>query len=158
MERVNLILNNPEFLDYLKKNEELEVNRIYCHHDIQHFLDVSRIAYAIDMEEKLDIDKEIVYAAGLLHDIGRWMEYEKGIDHAIASAELSLGILQKCGFSEEETEEILNAILEHREKVHSSSLADLLYRADKLSRNCNMCKARSTCYKLKKGEKPYLFY
>lgn len=158
MERVNLILNDPDFLAYLKKNQNLEVDRIYCHHDITHFLDVSRIAYIIDLEEKLNIDKEVVYAIGLLHDIGRWMEYEKGIDHAIASKELAEGILQRCGFSEEEIKEILQAIAGHRKKGESSPLEDLLYRADKLSRNCTSCNARSTCKRFQNNEKPYLLY
>ena len=26
--------------------------------------------------------KEVIYAAGLLHDIGKWQEYKTGIDHA----------------------------------------------------------------------------
>ena len=116
MKRINYILNDPDFLNYLNKNQEAEVDRIYCHHDIAHFLDVSRIAYIISLEEKLNIDKVILYAMGLLHDIGRWMEYENGIDHAIASKKLAEGILHKCEFSEIEIKEILTAIGDHREK------------------------------------------
>lgn len=147
MERINYILNDPEFLNYLKKNEEAEVDRIYCHHDIAHFLDVSRIAYIISLEEKLNIDKEILYGMGLLHDIGRWMEYKNGIDHAIASKELAVGILQKCKFSEIEIKEIVTAIEGHRKKGDTPPLEDVLYRADKLSRNCTLCSARITCKK-----------
>jgi len=158
MERINYILNDPDFINYLNKNKETEADRIYCRHDIAHFLDVSRIACIISLEEKLIIDKEILYAMGLLHDIGRWMEYENGTDHAIASKELAAGILQKYEFSEIEISEILSAIEGHRKRGDTSYLGDLLYRADKLSRNCTHCKARITCKKFQNGEKPFLLY
>ncbi|MBR0598649.1 HD domain-containing protein [Sinanaerobacter chloroacetimidivorans] len=147
MQRIDSILNDTEYLDYLNKIQEAEADRIYCRHDMTHFLDVSRIAYILSLEEKLHIDKEILYAMGLLHDIGRWMEYENGIDHAIASRELAAGILQKCDFTEIEIKEVLTAIEEHRKKSGTTLLADILYRADKLSRNCILCKAKKTCRK-----------
>ncbi len=158
MERINYILNDPDFLNYLNKNIEAEADRIYCHHDIAHYLDVSRIAYIISLEQKLDVDKVILYAMGILHDIGRWMEYENGIDHAIASKKLAEGILHKCEFSEIEIKEILSAIEGHRKKGGTSFLADILYRADKFSRNCILCNARITCKKFQNGEKPFLRY
>lgn len=158
MQKINSILNDPEFLDYLKKNQEAEADRIYCRHDMAHFLDVSRIAWILSLEENRGIEKEILYAAGLLHDIGRWMEYESGVDHATASGKLAAGILKNCGFSEAEIKEILAAIEGHREKKHTSPLADILYRADKFSRNCVLCNARITCKKFQKGEDAVLFY
>lgn len=158
MQRINSILNDSEFLIYLNKNREAEADRIYCRHDITHFLDVSRIAFILSLEEKLNIDKELLYAVGLLHDIGRWMEYENGADHAIASKELAAGILQKYEFSETEREEILTAIGEHRNKGDTTLLRDILYRADKLSRNCVLCNARTTCKKFQNGEDAFLLY
>lgn len=158
MKRINCILNDSEFLIYLKKNQEAEVNRIFCHHDITHFFDVSRIAYIIALEEMTNVDKEIFYALGLLHDIGRWMEYENGIDHAVASKELAEGILSRCEYSEDEIEKILFAIENHRKKGESSQFGNILYRADKLSRNCTMCNARKECKKFQNSEKPYLLY
>jgi putative nucleotidyltransferase with HDIG domain len=158
MKRINQILTNEDYLKYLKKNKEAEGDRIYCHHDIEHFLDVSRIAYIISLEEKLNANKEILYAMGLLHDIGRWMEYESGIDHAIASKNLAEEILQNCDFSESEIQEIISAIESHRSIKSSSVLGDLLYRADKLSRNCLHCSAITTCKKFQKGEVPVILY
>ena len=158
MERINSILKNPDFLNYINKNEKAETDRIYCRHDLAHFLDVSRIACILSLEEKLDLDKEIVYGTGLLHDIGRWMEYENGLDHAEASKELAAGILQQCGFLEPEITEILSAIGGHRNQLGTSPLGDILYRADKLSRNCTRCNAVITCKRFQDGEKPYLQY
>lgn len=158
MKRINQILKNEEYIKYLKKNKEAEGDRIYCHHDIEHFLDVSRIAYIISLEEKLNLDKEILYAMGLLHDIGRWMEYESGMDHALASKDLAEEILRDCEFRESEIQEILAAIESHRNIKSTSLLGDLLYRADKLSRNCLHCSAIGSCKKFQKGEVPIILY
>jgi HD superfamily phosphodiesterase len=158
MERINYILNDSEFLNYLSKNKEAETDRVYCHHDIAHFLDVARIAYIISLEENLNIDKEILYGMGLLHDIGRWMEYKNGTDHAIASKELAERILRRCEFSETEINEIVTAIEGHRKKGDTLLLGNILYRADKLSRNCTLCNARITCKKFQNGEKTYQLY
>ena len=158
MEKINLILNNPEFINYLNKNQEFEIDRIYCSHNEQHFLDVARVAYILNLENGLAIDKETIYALGLLHDIGRWMEYEKGIDHAFASSILAEGILKKSGYSKENIDEILIAIEGHRNNDGFSILGKLLYKADKLSRNCISCKARSTCKKFQDYEIPFLQY
>ncbi|MGD9569332.1 MAG: HD domain-containing protein [Sedimentibacter sp.] len=158
MKRINNILQNVEFLKYLQKNIRAEEDRIYCRHDIAHFLDVSRIAYIITLEEKLNIQKEVLYAMGLLHDIGRWMEYENGVDHAAASKQLSEEILKACDFNESEIAAILSAIGTHRHKGQMSVLGDILYRADKLSRNCVLCSARITCKNFQNGEEPVLIY
>lgn len=158
MEKINLILNNPEFINYLNKNQEFEIDRIYCSHNEQHFLDVARVGYILNLEDGLAIDKETIYALGLLHDIGRWMEYEKGIDHAFASSILAEGILKKSGYSKENIDEILIAIEGHRNNEGFSILGKLLYKADKLSRNCISCKARSTCKKFQDHEIPFLQY
>lgn len=147
MKRINMILNDSEYLDYFNKIQAAETDRIYCRHDMNHFLDVSRIAYIISLEEKLNIDKEIIYAMGLLHDIGRWMEYENGVDHAVASKALAAGILQKCNFTEPEIGEILIAIEAHRNPECTTISGRILYQADKLSRNCLFCKAKLSCKK-----------
>lgn len=158
MKRINQILKNEEYIKYLKKNKEAENDRIYCHHDIEHFLDVARIAYIISLEEKLNLDKEILYAMGLLHDIGRWMEYESGMDHALASKKLAEEILRDCEFRESEIQKILTAIESHRNIKNTSVLGDLLYRADKLSRNCLHCSAIGTCKKFQNKEVPVILY
>lgn len=158
MKKINSILNNSDFLNYLQKNIKAEEDRIYCCHDIAHFLDVSRIAYILSLEEKLNLDKEVLYAMGLLHDIGRWMEYESGVDHAVASKELAEEILKDCGFKESDIVEILKAIEAHRRNTHTTTLGELLYRADKLSRNCVLCRARNTCKNFQNGERPYIIY
>lgn len=158
MKRINDILCDPDYLKYLDRNQKAEIDRIYCHHDITHLLDVCRIAYILSLEEHILVDKDVIYGAGLLHDIGRWKEYEEGIDHAIASKDLAEEILRKVDFTETEQQEILLAIEWHRKRDSPSDLADILYRADKLSRNCLLCQGKETCNKFQNGEKSFLRY
>lgn len=158
MQKVNLLLNDPGFLEYIKKNREAEADRIFCRHDLTHALDVARIAYILNMEENLRLDKETIYAAALLHDIGRWLEYENGADHAETSAILAEDLLDKYGFAPRDKSEIMAAIGNHRKKGQTALLSDLLYRADKLSRNCVSCGAISKCKKFAHNEKPELKY
>ncbi|OLS01902.1 HD domain-containing protein [Tissierella creatinophila] len=158
MDRINCLLEDAEFLMFLKKNEELEVERVFCHHDITHFLDVCRIAMIINCERELNIDKELIYAAGLLHDIGRWVEYTTGKDHAIASAQLAEAILKRCQFTDIEIKEITLAIISHRDKEHITDLSSLLYEADKASRPCFNCNAKNKCKRFLNGEIYYLKY
>ena len=98
MKRVNCILSDVDFLDYIAKIKKLEENRIFCHHDMNHLLDVCRISWILNLEEKLQLDKSKVYAAALLHDIGRWIEYETGKDHAIASGNWPKIFYKDAGF------------------------------------------------------------
>jgi len=158
MNRINRILQHRQYKDYVGRIEEYEKDRIFCKHDMGHFLDVCRLAEILYLQEclgEIQISTvfqnakftEGIYAAGLLHDIGRWQEYETGICHETASAELATDILSDCGFSYEESEEILKAIRNHRNKEikEEVSLSGILYRADKMSRACFSCKAEAEC-------------
>lgn len=158
MERVNGLLCDSEYLDYLNKNHQAELHRIYCRHDLIHVLDTARIAYILNLEENRGVPKEVLYAAALLHDIGRWQQYETGIGHDVASKALAEGLLRRHGFDPAETAAILEAIGHHRDDSGSAPLTSLLYRADKLSRNCPSCASISTCKRFLKGEKPFLRY
>ena len=138
MDKIDLILNNDKFKNNLLQNVLLEKDREYCKHDLEHFLSVARIAYILCLEEDLKIDKEMIYAASLLHDIGKNVQYEKGIPHEAASVSIAEDILINAGFDENEKSDIIEAIKHHRvydENVFNS----LIYRADKLSRNCFNC-------------------
>ncbi len=145
MDRVNSILNHEDFKDNIHKNDLYESERRFCKHDLEHLLSVARIAYIINLEENLHIDKEIIYACALLHDLGRNVQYEKGIPHEEAGAYIAKGILKDSKFKEEETCDILCAIRSHRVSKNENPLNSLMYRADKLSRNCFNCKSFDDC-------------
>ncbi|ADL51421.1 HD domain-containing protein [Clostridium cellulovorans] len=146
MEVVNEILENSLYKEALKRNNTYEENRIFCKHNLEHFLDVARIAYIIVLENNLDYKKEIIYAVALLHDIGRYKQYEANIPHDIASVELADIILKNIGFSEAEKEKILSCIKNHRNSSNERfSLEEIIYIADKKSRSCYNCSAIELC-------------
>lgn len=147
MERVNAILKSESYQQHIAKINAAEENRIFCRHNMGHFLDVARIAALINEEEKLGVSKELIYATALLHDIGRHVQYADGTPHEVASAELAPDILAECGFAKEEQELILEAILQHRNKAVAAkpTLEGVIYRADKASRACFACEARNQC-------------
>lgn len=147
MERVNKICSHPLWRESADKIEELEQDRIFCRHSIAHFQDVARIAYIENLEKNLGFSKELIYAAAMLHDIGRHLQYLEGIPHDKGSAMLAEKILSDCAFEKAEQEEILSAILQHRtsETKEKDDFAGLLYRADKKSRSCLFCPVCGEC-------------
>ncbi|MDU4883308.1 HD domain-containing protein [uncultured Clostridium sp.] len=145
MNNIDVIMSNKLYKEALEKLNDYERNREFCNHTIEHFIDVSRIAYIMVLEEKLSVSKEVIYAIGLLHDIGRVRQYEEGIHHDIASVEMSREILKETSFTEQEIHIILNAIANHR-KESDNKLEEIIYKADKLSRQCFNCKAEKECY------------
>lgn len=148
MERVQAILNHPFYKECIGKIQVYEETRKFCGHDMVHFLNVARIAMILNLEEnKEPISKDVIYGCALLHDIGRYAEYEEGTDHAEASAVLAPAILKECGYSEKETAVITEAIANHRNADirDGSDLKGLLYRADKKSRPCYGCLVEQDC-------------
>ncbi|MFR8170616.1 MAG: HD domain-containing protein [Marvinbryantia sp.] len=147
MERVNKILENKTYRSYLREIEECERTRVFCRHNMAHFLDVARIAQLLNLEEAVGLSKEMIYAAALLHDIGRHLQYREGTPHEQASVLLAPQILKECGFTESESAEILEAIRQHRNAGirEERNLSGLIYRADKLSRSCFACPAEPQC-------------
>lgn len=146
-DRIQRIWAHPLFQESLLETERLEQDRRFCGHGREHLFDVARIAYIEDLETGAQIPKYLIYAAALLHDIGRHLQYTDGTPHHEAGARLAARILPECGFSAEETDQILGAILSHRDKSvrTKDGLAGMLYRADKRSRCCFACPAEPEC-------------
>ena len=147
MERIQAIIKHPLYKEYTGKIKEWEKDRPFCRHDYVHFLNVARLAMIIKLKENIDVPQELIYAAALLHDIGRHIQYETGSDHAAVSGKLASPILKEAGFSRVEIDMILEAIMNHRnvEVKEEKNLKGLLYRADKLSRECYFCEASGLC-------------
>lgn len=159
MEIVDKILEHPKFIAYLKLNAEEEKQRKLCHHDLQHALDVARVAYIISMEKGLNVDKELIYIAALLHDIAKWKQYQENVDHALESAILAEEILSDIGVKELDAEMILEAIRSHRSKDQkTTALSEVLYSGDKACRLCTTCEDIKECNRFQNGEKPMLKY
>lgn len=127
----------------MRRITEKEKGRKFCLHGIEHSLDTARIGYITILENGLSIDKELFYAAALLHDTGRY----SGKPHHEAGAENARLIMPECGFSPEETDAVSSAILGHRKRSDSAAaLETVLYEADKRSRLCFACAAADECY------------
>lgn len=162
LKRIEQILTDKKFQDHMEHIRLLEQDRLFCRHDMNHLLDVCRISWILNLEEDHSVEKEVLYAAGLLHDIGRWKQYIDGEDHAKVSSELAADILNRCGFTSEESSPIRDAIAAHRtgdqQGGQNEPLTQLLYRADKLSRPCITCKAISECKNFSNDEKAKFRY
>ena len=146
MKYVARLLKNKEYAALLKELEEREADRVYCRHDFSHFMDVARLGWLYALEEGRAVDKEQLYLAALLHDIGRNEEYKHGISHAEAGKKLAGEILLHIEYPEEKIPDILFAIEEHRGfSANGEELSEILKRADKESRPCFYCMAGDTC-------------
>ncbi|NLB18459.1 MAG: HD domain-containing protein [Syntrophomonadaceae bacterium] len=161
MRRIDKILKDPAYIDHVDHNAQATKDDPFCKHDLAHMVDVARIAYILVLERQ-DISyfirearlrgreaaKEVIYAAGLLHDIGKWKEIESGVDHAAYGAHLAQEILERAGFDDNEIHVITHAIFEHRNISRDMSLlGERMHRADNLSRACVQCQAKCDCCK-----------
>ncbi len=168
MERINRLITNRDYRHYLAYNRKEEENRYFCRHQFEHLVSVARLTYLLLLEEgnSTFIGKEAAYAAGLLHDIGRWHQYRFGTEHEETSATLAEPLLEEAGFNTEENRLIIKAIKQHRLNLeedtgnrHISPLGKALNRADKLSRLCINCGARNECKKIsRQPQKERLIY
>lgn len=151
MERVNRILRHPDFIRLQEELDRLEAERRFCRHGMQHLIDTARLAYLFALESSADLPKDVIYAAALLHDIGRAEQYRNGTPHDVAGCAAAEPILAECGFAEEERDMILTAIGSHRKEkskkkaMAKEALAAILYHADKKSRLCFLCNAEAEC-------------
>ena len=150
MKRVNAIYRHPLYQTHYRRLEEAEQGRIFCRHQMTHLMDVARIAYIRSLEEVLGLDREVIYAAAVLHDIGKVLQYEEGIPHEITgekiAAEILDGLAGENAFSETEKAMILTAIRGHRKlRDEPEVLERLLYESDKASRMCFACPADPQC-------------
>ena len=76
MDNINKILHHPKYKSLLEELNELEKDREFCNHTLEHFLDVARIAYITVLEEELNYSKDVIYSIALLNDIGRVIQYK----------------------------------------------------------------------------------
>lgn len=100
--------------------------------------------------------RDVVYAAALLHDMGRVVQYETGEPHHEAGQRYARELLGELAdpvrFTAAETEAIACAVGEHRSdgagaaaSPAAATLAGLLRASDKAARACWACPARATC-------------
>lgn len=146
MKNTDIVLNHNLFKEKINKIEDDEKTRVFCKHDFSHLMDAARICYIINLEENLNIDKDLIYVTALLHDLGRADEVDTGINHSILSQEIAQEILKDLDFNDESKKRIISAIKHHRTNEENyDRFIEIFYKADKLSRMCFRCPARSIC-------------
>ena len=158
MKYTEKLLEHPKYLALMQEIHKWEEERIYCHHELEHALDVCRIAWIMYLEyhaadvvdkELLEEKKDIFYLTGLLHDVGRTAQYAEDRDHTSAGASISEEILEELAIPQQTKEEILMTIRRHSGRHFSQFKADFLGHyitlADQFSRNCFACQAQDTC-------------
>lgn len=89
MDRVNAVICHPLYLEYYHRLERAEKERIFCRHQMSHLLDVARIAYIRNLEKGYGFRKDVIYAAAVLHDIGKALQYEEKVPHEIAGERIA---------------------------------------------------------------------
>lgn len=141
----NRILKNKSYQQEMASLRVLEEKRRFCKHDLEHCLSVARIAMLLCTEYGVKADPDTVYAAALLHDLGRVAEYTQGIPHQEAGSVLAAQILSECDCDDLQKQQILHLIACHRSKPEGEQTAHLFYLADKRSRTCFACPAQDEC-------------
>ena len=142
---MDAIRRHPLFQQKYGQLWAAETDRTFCRHTMEHLLDVARLMYIYRLEDGADLPRDVIYAAALLHDIGRYEQMTAGTPHEIAGARLAGEILWDCGFESREIVQIQRAILAHRQNGEEDPLSRYLYRADKQSRPCYACAAAADC-------------
>ncbi len=147
MERIRKIQEHPLFREQYELLQDAEKARIFCGHSMAHFADVARLMYIYSLEDHAGLDRSLIYAAALLHDIGRYEQISLGTPHHLSGARIAGVILADCGFSSEEISAVQDAVKSHRKASDEGAppLSRYLYRADKQSRNCFCCPAKEEC-------------
>ena len=75
MLRISYMRKHPLYVSSYQRLQELEQERIFCCHQMNHLLDTARIAYILSLERGIGISKEAIYAAAILHDIEKGRQY-----------------------------------------------------------------------------------
>ncbi len=112
---------NPKLVEYLGK---LYYRTSYGQNVLQHSIEVAHLASV--MASELGVNDNLAKRAGLLHDIGKAVDFEQEGTHAKLGEEIG----RKYG----ESEEVLNCILSHHEDVPCETIeAVLVMVADGIS-------------------------
>ena len=162
MDTVTRLIQHPLYKEKYDALQAYEKERLYCRHDMHHFMRVAQIADQIARENGLSFSTEEITLVALLHDIGRTMQYQNKISHAEASASFAREILLSLGYDGKKTEEIRKAIIAHSNRMDAKkrfarrgelqSLEEIVSFADQFSRECYSCAVKDSC-KWKNGEK-----
>jgi uncharacterized protein len=126
-------------------------------HDCQH---IYRVLYnALDIANDYHVDKDVLIAASLLHDIGREAQFrDPKLDHAIVGADMAYEFLLHNEWPENKAQHVKDCISAHRFRNSNPPLsieAKILFDADKLDVTGTLGIARTLAYQGILGEPLY---
>jgi uncharacterized protein len=118
-------------------------------HDCQH---IYRVLYnALDIANDNIVDKDVLIAASLLHDIGREAQFRNPeLDHAIVGADMAYEFLLYIKWPENKARHVKACISTHRFRNSNPPLsmeAQILFDSDKLDVTGALGIARTLAYK-----------
>lgn len=161
-EQIDRLLQHPKYRARLELLQEMEQNRIYCGHNLEHFMKVGCIAEQVVVKNELPFSEDVIFGAALLHDVGRVEQYRQGISHEKASVAFAREILFSLNWDVSDIEMVCEAIGSHSHRQCAAdrwekmsalvSLAEVISFADQFSRTCYRCHVADTC-KWKEEEK-----
>lgn len=127
-------------------------------HDSLHMYRV--LNYAMKIAESYNyVDRDVLIASCLLHDIGRQAECENpNLSHAVEGSNLAYRFMKKLGWEEEKCQHIKECIKTHSYRIEDRSIsmeAKILFDADKLDVTGAVGIARTLIYKGEIGEPIY---
>lgn len=118
-------------------------------HDCQH---IYRVLYsALDIANDYNVDKDVLIAASLLHDVGREAQFHNPkLDHAIVGADMAYEFLQHIDWPENKAQHVKGCISTHRYRNSDPPVsieAKILFDSDKLDATGTLGIARTLAYK-----------
>ena len=126
MPRLDAIWADEVYQREYRRLEELEQTRVFCRHGIRHLMDTARIMWALNLERACGLSQDVVYAAALLHDIG------KALDHEIEGSHVQIGV--EVARKYKENPAVIHAIEAHHGDVEPKTpLAFIVMAADAIS-------------------------
>lgn len=127
-------------------------------HDSLHIYRV--LNYAMKIAESYNyVDRDVLIASCLLHDIGRQAECENpNLSHAVEGSNLAYRFTKELGWEEEKCQHIKECIKTHSYRIEDRPIsmeAKILFDADKLDVTGAVGIARTLMYKGEIGEPIY---
>lgn len=164
---VDRILSDIRYVEKINRLNEIEKDRIYCKHSLEHFDEVYQILNILSTRRNLDNSCDLSKIMAYFHDIGRADSYDGA--HDKCSSDFARVLLGEYKLAKEEIDLICYAIDNHSGRIDvqeayyyidnnmvEDNLVDtwakLLRISDQLSRKCYICKANEVC-KWLEGEK-----
>ncbi len=145
----------------MMKRDEFEKIKAYMLHmadeSAHDHLHVYRVLYqAMKIAEHYTVDRDVLIAACLLHDVGRKAQFvDKKICHAQEGSRLAYEFMQSLGWEEHRCQHIRDCILTHRfrsDNPPQTLEAKILFDADKLDVTGALGIARTLAYEGQMGE------